>query len=44
MMSKEAAIERVTGFYQAEHVAAFEEAKWQDKQAGYTGFKETIEQ
>lgn len=31
MMSKEAAIERVTGFYQAEHVAAFEEAKWQDK-------------
>ena len=39
-MSKESAIEKVTGFYDAAYVAAFEEAKWQDKQAGFVGFKE----
>ena len=42
-MSKEQAIERVEAFYDAAHVAKFEEAKWQDKQAGFNGFKEQIE-
>lgn len=39
-MSKETALEKVGAFYEASYVAAFEEAKWQDKQAGYTGIKE----
>lgn len=42
-MSKEQAIERVEAFYDAAHVAKFEEAKWQEKQAGFNGFKEQIE-
>lgn len=37
-MSKETAIDKVNDFYAAEHVAKFEEAKWQDKQHGFTGF------
>ena len=43
-MGKETAIEKVTEFYAAEHVAKFEEAKWQDKQAGFVGMKEQIEE
>ena len=42
-MSKDSAVERVSAFYDAAHVAAFEEAKWQDKQAGFLGIKTQIE-
>ena len=43
-MGKETAIEKVQAFYDPEHVAKFEEAKWQDKQHGFVGLKEQIEQ
>ena len=39
-MGKETALEKVGEFYDAGHVAKFEEAKWQDKQAGFIGLKE----
>ena len=39
-LGKEQAIERVQGFYDAAHVAKFEEAKWQDKKEGFDGLKE----
>ncbi len=42
-MGKDTAIEKVGAFYDAGHVAKFEEAKWQDKQAGFVGLKEQIE-
>lgn len=43
-MAKEQAIERVGAFYNAAHVAKFEEAKWQDKKEGFDGLKEQIAQ
>ena len=42
-MSKEQAIDKVGEFYPAEHVAKFEEAKWQEKKIGFDGFREFIE-
>ena len=43
-MGKETAIEKVGEFYDAAHVAKFEEAKWQEKKIGFDGLKEQIEQ
>jgi len=42
-ISKEQAIERVSNYFDAGLLASFEEAKWQDKQNGFTGMKEKIE-
>ena len=37
-LRKEEAIEKVQAFYDAGHVAKFEEAKWQDKCEAFKGF------
>ena len=43
-MSKDQAIEKVSEFYDAEHIGKFEDAKWQVKVEGFQGLKQQIEE